>query len=108
MFFTNWAAADVANPIASLSSQRRKAENGGWFGWPEDAKMEEMRDAYARSGSPDAQKKIAADIQARVYDEVIYIPLGQYMAPAAWRKIADRRARRPSDTGVLGISTRRS
>src|SRR4030081_1647324 len=92
MFFTNWAAADVANPIASLPVSG-KGKNGGWFGWPEDAKLEEMRDAYARSGSPDEQKKIAAEIQARVYQEVIYIPLGQYMAPAAWRK---------SLTGVLG------
>jgi peptide/nickel transport system substrate-binding protein len=54
--------------------------------------MEEMRDAYARSTSPDEQKKIATEIQARVYEQVIYIPLGQYMAPAAWRK---------SLTGVL-------
>jgi peptide/nickel transport system substrate-binding protein len=91
MFFTNWAAADVVNPIASLPVSG-KGKNGGWFGWPEDAKMEEMRDAYARSTSPDEQKKIAADIQARVYEQVIYIPLGQYMAPAAWRK---------SLTGVL-------
>src|SRR3954464_13042869 len=92
MFFTNWAAADVLNPIASLPTSG-KGKNGGWFGWPEDAKLEEMRDAYARSTSPDEQKKIAADIQARVYEEVIYIPLGQYMAPSAWRK---------SLTGVLG------
>ena len=91
MFFTNWAAADVANPIASLPVSG-KGKNGGWFGWPEDAKMEEMRDAYARSTSPDEQKKIAAEIQARVYEQVTYIPLGQYMAPAAWRK---------SLTGVL-------
>src|SRR4051812_20125161 len=92
MFFTNWAAADVANPIASLPVSG-KGKNGGWFGWPEDAKLEEMRDAYARSTSLDEQKKIASDIQARVYEQVIYIPLGQYIAPSAWRK---------SLTGVLG------
>jgi peptide/nickel transport system substrate-binding protein len=92
MFFTNWAAADVVNPIASLPVNG-KGKNGGWFGWPEDAKLESLRDAYARSVSPDEQKKIAAEIQALVYDQVIYIPLGQYMAPSAWRK---------SLTGVLG------
>src|SRR6478609_3956636 len=68
MFFTNWAAADVANPIASLPVSG-KGKNGGWFGWPEDAKLESMRDAYARSTSPDEQKKIAAEIQAHVYDQ---------------------------------------
>src|SRR3954470_14564079 len=92
MFFTNWAAADVVNPIASLPVSG-KGRNGGWFGWPEDAKLEEMRDAYARSTSPDEQKKIAAELQAHVYQQVIYIPLGQYTAPSAWRK---------SLTGVLG------
>src|SRR6476660_4586485 len=91
-FFTNSAAADVVNPIASLPVNG-KGKNGGWFGWPEDAKLESLRDAYARSVSPDEQKKIAAEIQALVYDQVIYIPLGQYMAPSAWRK---------SLTGVLG------
>jgi peptide/nickel transport system substrate-binding protein len=91
MFFTNWAAADVINPIASLPTSG-KGKNGGWFGWPEDAKLEGMRDAYARSTSLDEQKKAAAEIQAYVLDQVIYIPLGQYRAPSAWRK---------SLTGVL-------
>src|SRR5215217_1978954 len=85
MFFTNWSAADVINPIASLPTSG-KGKNGGWFGWPEDAKLESMRDAYARSTSLDEQKKIAADIQAYVLEQVIYIPLGQYKAPSAWRK----------------------
>src|SRR3979490_1212418 len=75
MFFTNWAAADVANPIASLPVSG-KGKNGGWFGWPEDAKLEELRDAYARSTAADEQRKIAAEVQARVYEQVIYIPLG--------------------------------
>ena len=60
--------------------------------WPEDAKMEAMRDAFARSSSPEEQKKIAADIQKEAYDQVIYIPLGQFTQPSAWRK---------SLTGVL-------
>src|SRR6476646_4929587 len=92
MFFTNWAAADVVNPVVNVSVGGR-GKNGGWFGWPEDAKLESMRDAYARSTSPDEQKKIAAEIQAHVFEQVIYIPLGQYLAPAAGRK---------SLTGVLG------
>ena len=45
-----------------------------------------MRDAFARSTSPEEQKKIAVEIQKHVYDEVIYIPLGQYLVTAAWRK----------------------
>src|SRR6202790_3474119 len=91
MFFTNWVGADVVNPVVNVSISG-KGKVGGWFGWPEDAKMEAMRDAFARSSSPEDQKKIAAEIQKEVYDQVIYIPLGQYFAPSAWRK---------SLTGVL-------
>src|SRR6478735_11914178 len=85
MFFTNWAGADVMNPIANASIGGR-GKNGGWFGWAEDPKIEQLKDAYARSGSPEEQKKIATAIQKEAYDQVIYIPLGQYLAPSAWRK----------------------
>ncbi|UWU66589.1 ABC transporter substrate-binding protein [Bradyrhizobium sp. NC92] len=84
MFFTNWVAADVSNPIANLSigGQGKK----GWFGWAEDAKIEQLKDAFVRASSIDEQKKIAADIQKQAYEQVIYIPLGQYLIPSGWRK----------------------
>jgi peptide/nickel transport system substrate-binding protein len=85
MFFTNWVGADAVNPIVNVSISG-KGKNGGWFGWPDDAKMEAMRDAFARSSSPEEQKKIATDIQKEVYDQVIYIPLGQYRIVSAWWK----------------------
>jgi peptide/nickel transport system substrate-binding protein len=91
MFFTNWVAADVSNPVVNASVGGR-GKNGGWFGWAEEAKIEELRDKYARSASPDEQKKIAAEIQKQAYEQVIYIPLGQYLIPTGWRK---------SLTGVL-------
>jgi peptide/nickel transport system substrate-binding protein len=85
MFFTNWAGADVVNPIANFSIGGRGTK-GGWFGWSEDAKIEQLKDAYARSSSPEEQKKIAADIQKEAYDQVTYVPLGQFLIPSAWRK----------------------
>ncbi|GLH77883.1 ABC transporter substrate-binding protein [Bradyrhizobium sp. SSBR45G] len=91
MFFTNWVGADVANPVANVSVGGRGTK-GGWFGWAEDAEIEKLRDAFARASSPDEQKKIATEIQKLNYERVIYVPLGQYLAPSAWRK---------SLTGVL-------
>ncbi len=90
MFFTNWVAADVSNPIANLSISGLGKK--GWFGWAEDAKIEQLKDAFVRTASVDEQKKIAADIQKQAYEQVIYIPLGQYLIPSGWRK---------SLTGVL-------
>ncbi len=91
MFFTNWVAADVANPVVNASVSGR-GKNGGWFGWAEDAKIEQLRDKFARASTPEEQKKFAAEIQKEAYDQVIYVPLGQYLIPSGWRK---------SLTGVL-------
>ena len=90
MFFTFSTAPDVMNPIAS-SMMGAKGKTS-WFGWPEDAKLEALRDQFVRASSPAEQKKIAEEIQAEAYDQVIYLPLGQFLAPSAWRK---------SLTGVL-------
>jgi peptide/nickel transport system substrate-binding protein len=85
MFFTNWVSADVDNPVANLSIGGQ-GKSGGWFGWAEDAKIEKLRDQFARSSTLDEKKKIAADIQKEAYEQVIYVPLGQYLIPTAWRK----------------------
>jgi peptide/nickel transport system substrate-binding protein len=91
MFFTNWVAADVMNPIANVSIGGR-GKNGGWFGWAEDAKIEQLKNDFVHASTPEEQKKIAAEIQKEALEQVIYIPLGQYLGPSAWRK---------SLTGVL-------
>lgn len=44
MFFTNWVVADILNPVSNVSTQGR-GKTGGWFGWYDDAKMEELRDS---------------------------------------------------------------
>jgi len=54
------SAPDVSNPIANVSVGGRGTK-GGWFGWAEDARIEQLRDAFSRSSSPEEQKKIAAD-----------------------------------------------
>jgi peptide/nickel transport system substrate-binding protein len=91
MFFTFSVAPDVMNPIANFPISG-KGRNGGWFGWPEDAKIEQLKDKFVRAQAAGEQKKIAAEIQQEAYDQVIYIPLGQFLSPSAWRK---------SLTGVL-------
>ncbi|MEH2476081.1 peptide/nickel transport system substrate-binding protein [Nitrobacteraceae bacterium AZCC 2161] len=93
MFFTNWVGADILNPISNVSTSGKGKTTGGWFGWTEDAKLEELRDKFSRATSPDEQKKLAAEVQERVFEQVTYIPLGEYQLPSIWRK---------SLTGVIG------
>jgi len=45
-----------------------------------------LRDAFSRALTPEDQKKLAAEAQKEAYDQVLYIPLGQYLIPSAWRK----------------------
>ena len=85
MLFTNFIIADVVNPVVNILVNA-KGKNGAWFGWPEDARMEAMRDAFVRSSSREEQKEIAAEIQSEVYNQVIYVPLGQWRGVGAWRK----------------------
>src|SRR6516165_3694754 len=85
MFFTNWVGADVMNPVVNFSIGGR-GKNGGWFGWADDSKIEELKDKFVRASSPEEQKKIAEEIQKEAYDQVIYIPLGQFRQPSVWRK----------------------
>ena len=56
MFFTNWVGADVSNPVANVSVGGRGTK-GGWFGWAEDAKVEQLRDAFARAGQPPKSRR---------------------------------------------------
>ena len=56
MFFTNWVGADVSNPVANVSVGGRGTK-GGWFGWAEDAKVEQMRDAFARARPPKSRRR---------------------------------------------------
>jgi peptide/nickel transport system substrate-binding protein len=85
MFITNWVSADVVNPISNIAVGGQ-GKKGGWFGWAEDAKVEQLKDAFVRAASAEDQKKIATEIQKETYDQVLYVPLGQYQAPSAWRK----------------------
>ena len=84
MFFTNWNGADLSNPIVNFAIGG-KGTKGGWFGWAEDAKIESLKNDFVRATTPEEQKKIATEIQKEAWDQVIYIPLGQFTQPSAWR-----------------------
>lgn len=83
MFITNWVGADVFNPLVN-NMVNGKGPEGGWFGWPEVPKLEELRMAYATAATPEEQKSLAEEIQKLAYAEGVYAPIGQYFIPTAW------------------------
>lgn len=84
MFHTFWVNADMLNPVGNVGVNAR-GRKGGFFGWAEDAAVEEMRDAYARETDPAKQAAIAKAVQERAYAVGMYYPTGQFILPLAAR-----------------------
>jgi peptide/nickel transport system substrate-binding protein len=58
---------------------------GGAAGAPASTRIEAMVENWVRAPDQIWRKRIAAQIQRVALDEVPYIPLGQTLAPSAWR-----------------------
>ena len=85
IFHTYSTGADVTSPIANIGISGGGTEKA-WFGWPTDAKTEELRDAYSRAGTDEEKKKIVEELQSRLFEVVPYVNYGQWFQPLAWRK----------------------
>ncbi len=56
------------------------------FGWPLDEEIEKLRMEFARESDPKKQLALAEQVQKRVLDLGITVPLGQFLQPMARRK----------------------
>lgn len=83
IFFTNWQVPEISSPLVSPMLNGRG--DSAWFGWPEDSKIEELKAEFVAATSPEDQAEIAARIQAHNMEQVLYVPLGQYVGPQARR-----------------------
>jgi peptide/nickel transport system substrate-binding protein len=55
------------------------------FGWPLDEEVEKLRMAFASESDPNKQFALAEQVQKRVLDLGITVPLGQFVQPTARR-----------------------
>ncbi|MFZ5781821.1 MAG: ABC transporter substrate-binding protein [Pseudomonadota bacterium] len=85
-FMTAWLSVDMMNPLTN--SMVNASCDKAAFGWPCDAEVERLRDAFARAPDLATRQKIAAELQARAVQYGTHIHLGQYTLPTATR--ADR------------------
>jgi len=83
VFHTLWSCADTLNP--ALHPLMRANGGAAWFGWPEDATMEGLRDQWIATPEEAKQKEIAASIERRAFDFVPYVPCGLVQQPMAFR-----------------------
>jgi peptide/nickel transport system substrate-binding protein len=76
-------AADHLDPLVALGLRTGPA---AWIGWPNDPKIEELRDRWLDSTDPTEQMRLAAAIQEQALTDVLYVPLGRFFQWSAWRK----------------------
>jgi len=82
--FHTWSTSlDVITPAvhAGIGGAGEKA----WFGWPTNEAIEKLRADFVRA-DPAKQKQIAEQIQVLAYEDVPYVPWGQFVVPNAFRK----------------------
>ncbi len=82
-FMTSWVSADLLDPIVSafVGAACDKAA----IGWPCDAKLEELRDAFAKTTDPAKRKEYAEAVQVRESEYPTFAHLGQFNIPMAKR-----------------------
>jgi peptide/nickel transport system substrate-binding protein len=83
-YLTSWGSVDVLDPVSTnfLNASCEKAT----FGWPCDAELERLRDAFAKETDPAKQKAIAEAVSVRATEYPTHVHLGQYLQPSAFRK----------------------
>jgi peptide/nickel transport system substrate-binding protein len=84
IFHTSWSGLDMVNPAGHvfLRGNGRAAAPG----WPDSPKIEALRAAWFIAPDLAAQKTLADQLQLQAFQDVPYIPLGQYFMPTAYRK----------------------
>src|SRR5262249_49013132 len=83
-FLTSWSAVDILNPV--MTGFVNAGCDKAMVGWPCDAEMEKLRDAFARETDPARQKEIAEAVQVRDTQVTTHVFLGQWYQPAVTRR----------------------
>jgi peptide/nickel transport system substrate-binding protein len=83
-FLTSWVSVDVLDPVAA-SYLAANCDDAN-VGWPCDAEMENLRNAFAHADDPSKQKDIAEQVQLRALEVGTHLWLGQWYKPLAYRK----------------------
>lgn len=83
MFHTASSGPDQFNPAvhAFLSGKGRS----GVVGWPSSSRIEELRNEWFAAEDLAAQKRVAERLQLQAFEDVPYIPAGQWLSPTAHR-----------------------
>ena len=78
----NWQGIDCLNP----AGHPLLPADGSVAGWYRSDRMDALRDSWLQAPTPAEQQRICGEIQALAWDEVPFLPLGEYKQPTSYRK----------------------
>jgi peptide/nickel transport system substrate-binding protein len=58
----------------------------GWDGWPTSARIEALRAAWLDAAGLNEQRRVCAELQKQLWEDVPFIPMGEYWQATAYRK----------------------
>jgi peptide/nickel transport system substrate-binding protein len=83
IFYTYLGGMGNISPGPDIAIRASGAD--AWFGWPTDPKMEALRTAWFDAPDLEVQQKICRDMQEEFWQNPLYVPLGMYDQPTAFR-----------------------
>jgi peptide/nickel transport system substrate-binding protein len=83
LFHTTFAGVDQFNP--AVHAWLRGNGRDGIMGWPVSTHIEDLRDTWFAADDLATRKKAAEQLQLQAFQDVPYIPLGQWRLPTAHR-----------------------
>ncbi len=84
VFHSYWSGVDQLDP--AVNSSLRAVGKRGRTGWPDSPQIEALRDQWLAAPTAADQKRLAREIQQQAFEDVPYMPFGQFFAPMAYRK----------------------
>jgi peptide/nickel transport system substrate-binding protein len=83
-FFTAATGLEMFDPTGH--NQLRGNGKDAWFGWPESPRLEQLRDSWFAAGSLVEQQCICQEMQLQAFQDVPYIPLGQFLQATSYNR----------------------
>src|SRR5258707_9992128 len=81
IFITSSGGNAIGNPI--LLAAHAATGDKAWFGWPSDAKHEDLRNKWALAETIEARKAVGRELQDNAWNFVPQLYYGQWQQPAA-------------------------
>lgn len=84
IFHTTAVAAEFMSPASHLAL--RGQGRASWAGWYTDPKMEALRTDWFAAPDMGGERQVAAAMERQAFDQVPYVPLGQFQQPTLYRR----------------------